>query len=206
MNAVCFGIDILTKKLGEVLNNHIRKCLPSIKSKINDKISELNSKLKLMGKAIPDETNEKRIFFLDLIRKFSSTYNNLVMGCYDAGEFKNKNQNKKYPGHEILENFDNLFESIEKISGNLTREEIRKAIDIHEGESLPGFHSIDAFLYLLQPLLEKFRQPANRCVEDTEEILLNISKEALKTHVDKFPIIEETLNQIISDFLRMVMC
>jgi hypothetical protein len=37
---------------------------------------------------------------------------------------------------------------------------IQKAIQMHEGDSLPGFPSIDVFIYLVNPQLEKLRDPA----------------------------------------------
>jgi len=39
-------------------------------------------------------------------------------------------------------------------------EDIKKAIMLHEGDSIPGFPSIDAFMALLVPLLKDMRDPA----------------------------------------------
>ena len=41
-----------------------------------------------------------------------------------------------------------------------TDRDIQKAILLHEGDSIPGFPSIDAFLALLQPQLNKLKEPA----------------------------------------------
>lgn len=37
---------------------------------------------------------------------------------------------------------------------------IERAIAMHEGDSIPGFPSVDVFYYLVQPQLEKLREPA----------------------------------------------
>ena len=43
---------------------------------------------------------------------------------------------------------------------------IERAIAMHEGDSIPGFTSVDVFYYLLQPQLEKLREPAIDCLND----------------------------------------
>lgn len=37
---------------------------------------------------------------------------------------------------------------------------IEKAIVMHEGDSIPGFPSVDVLYYLLQPKLDQLRDPA----------------------------------------------
>ena len=47
-----------------------------------------------------------------------------------------------------------------KVTADLTDEDIQKAIKNHQGDSIPGFPSIHAFLYLLSPRLQKLKEPA----------------------------------------------
>lgn len=42
--------------------------------------------------------------------------------------------------------------------------DIAKAILLHEGDSIPGFASFDAFLYLISPLLDELEEPAIDCL------------------------------------------
>jgi len=44
---------------------------------------------------------------------------------------------------------------------------IQKAIQMHEGDGLPGFPSVDVFIYLINPQLEKLRDPALELIQDT---------------------------------------
>jgi hypothetical protein len=46
---------------------------------------------------------------------------------------------------------------------------------MHEGDSLPGFPSIDVFVYLINPQLEKLRDPALELIQDTYSQLENIA-------------------------------
>lgn len=43
---------------------------------------------------------------------------------------------------------------------------IERAIAMHEGDSIPGFPSVDVFYYLIQPQLEKLREPAIELLQD----------------------------------------
>jgi hypothetical protein len=44
-----------------------------------------------------------------------------------------------------------------KITSDLSDDDIERAIKNHQGDSIPGFPSIHAFLYLLSPRLEKLK-------------------------------------------------
>jgi len=43
---------------------------------------------------------------------------------------------------------------------------IERAIAMHEGDSIPGFPSVDVFQYLINPQLEKLREPAVELIAD----------------------------------------
>lgn len=47
-----------------------------------------------------------------------------------------------------------------EVTKDLTDEDIERAIKNHQGDSIPGFPSIHAFLYLLSPRLQKLKDPA----------------------------------------------
>lgn len=42
---------------------------------------------------------------------------------------------------------------------------------MHEGDGLPGFPSVDVFIYLINPQLEKLRDPALELIQDTYQQL-----------------------------------
>jgi len=48
---------------------------------------------------------------------------------------------------------------------------IQKAIQMHEGDGLPGFPSLDVFVYLINPQLEKLKDPALELIQDTYSML-----------------------------------
>jgi len=47
---------------------------------------------------------------------------------------------------------------------------------MHEGDGLPGFPSVDVFIYLINPQLEKLRDPAMELIQDTYQNLEQIAQ------------------------------
>ena len=65
-------------------------------------------------------------------------------------------------GAKIKMNFYNLYQEFNdfRATSEYNDQHILKAIQMHEGDGLPGFPSVDVFIYLINPQLEKLRDPA----------------------------------------------
>jgi hypothetical protein len=46
---------------------------------------------------------------------------------------------------------------------------------MHEGDGLPGFPSVDVFIYLINPQLERLRDPALELIQDSYQQLEQIA-------------------------------
>lgn len=66
-------------------------------------------------------------------------------------------------------------------------EDIKRAIQLYEGDSIPGFPSIDAFLYLLTPVLEKLKEPAHETLMEVYQILEEACLKILDKLLEKTP-------------------
>lgn len=66
-----------------------------------------------------------------------------------------------------------------KVLEKLGDDEIERAIKNHQGDSIPGFPSIHAFLYLLTPRLEKLKEPAVELLNNVYTELRKISGELI---------------------------
>jgi hypothetical protein len=66
--------------------------------------------------------------------------------------------------------FEELYEEESAANYEVTKdmkdEEIERAIKNHQGDSIPGFPSIHAFLFLLSPKLQKLKEPALDLLND----------------------------------------
>jgi hypothetical protein len=71
-------------------------------------------------------------------------------------------------GAKIKKGFYSLYADLETFSATQEYSDmaIERAIAMHEGDSIPGFPSVDVFYYLIQPQLEKLREPAMELISD----------------------------------------
>jgi hypothetical protein len=82
-----------------------------------------------------------------------------------------------------------------KITADLRDEDIERAIKNHQGDSIPGFPSIHAFLYLLSPRLEKLKEPALDLLSEVYTELRKISGELISEVAKVAPaVMDEMIN------------
>jgi len=175
------GTEVLTQKLTKILFAHIRNYLPEIIKEINGKINECEERLKELGTDLPLTTRDKVHLLWSLVTKFTENFKNAVSGRYDS-KLESVIEQDISGAARIKAMFTELYGSYVdrefKSTEDYTDRDIEKAIIMHEGDSIPGFPSIDAFLYLLQPQLERLKDPALELITFVygflEELALNI--------------------------------
>ena len=67
-----------------------------------------------------------------------------------------------------------------KATDEYSDKDIEKAILFHQGDSIPGFPSFDSFLYLIQPQLEKLKEPALDCVQNVFIFMENLASKLIE--------------------------
>ncbi len=87
--------------------------------------------------------------------------------------------------------FNELYEEFVKNDFKATKDysdkEIEKAIVLHQGDSIPGFPSIDSFLYLIQPQLEHLKDPAFDTLANIFSYLDTLSQKLVEKIFARFP-------------------
>jgi hypothetical protein len=78
---------------------------------------------------------------------------------------------------------------------------IERAIAMHEGDSIPGFPSVDVFYYLIQPQLEKLREPALDCLNDVYAQLEGLCAQIIDKVFMRFPALRPVIMDIIIQIL-----
>jgi len=169
----CLGCGVLTTKLSRILFTHIKHNLPEIIKEIRAKSNETEEELRDLGAPMPASQSEKMHVLWNMITEFVQTYKNQIQGKYDP---KRQNlsraggpqRSELSGGAKIKMGFYKLYGEYEDF--NATQEYsdmvIERAIAMHEGDSIPGFPSVDVFYYLIQPQLEKLREPALELLQD----------------------------------------
>ena len=81
--------------------------------------------------------------------------------------------------------------------------DIEKAIIMHEGDTIAGFPSVDVFIYLVQPQLEKLRDPALDLLQDVYNYLEVLCKDIVDKIFVRFPtIMPDVLDVIVEVLVR----
>ena len=98
---------------------------------------------------------------------------------------------------KLLEEFTGDY----KATKGYTDENIDYALTIHEGDSIPGFPSVDAFIYLLRPQLEKLKEPIEECFNEVFQYIDFLSGKILEKTFTRFPQAIDEMTDLVTNYL-----
>ena len=141
-----------------------------------------------------------------MITEFVQAYKNQIGGKYDARKKHagtGPQRQELSGGARIKMGFYRLYGELENIKATqeYTDMMIERAIAMHEGDSIPGFPSVDVFYYLVQPQLEKLREPALDCLNDVYTQLEQLSSQIIDRVFLRFP----TLRPVVMDHIIQIL-
>jgi len=200
------GTEALTAKLTTVMYKHIKKIMPSIIMEIDSKTYECEKNLKELGTPLPGDDREKLLLVWRLISDFTEKVKTSISGDYNP-EIANIKKDL-LGGVRVRLKFNDLFideMSLKyKASKKYSDPDIRTALRLHMGNSLPGFTSADAFLSLMNPLLQKLKEPALNLLEEVHGIMEQICVHYINETFLRFPmfineVTDSTLNIMSAD-------
>ena len=195
------GTDILIQKLTKIYFKIIRENLPRIIKAINDRMKEAEEELSSLGNPMPIDDAGKMSLLWTMLNEYCDIFRNVLKGKYDnkrlaflkdEGGYKIKVLYKK-----LLNEFTNDF----KATAGYTDDNINYALTIHEGDSIPGFPSVDAFTYLLKPQLERLREPIEEMFNEIYQYIDFLSGKILEKTFARFPQIINDMGDFINNFL-----
>jgi len=79
--------------------------------------------------------------------------------------------------------------------------QMKKAIKMHEGDSLPGFPSPDTFEFLILPHLRKIQEPSMECLNEVSQILEQLCSKIAKVVFRRFP----RLGEVVLDMTKGIL-
>lgn len=186
------GTRSLTKRLTEVLEKNINKHLRSILNEVNEKAKECEAVIKSLGDPLPQDGKEKIHLIWKLLTQFTERYIGEIKG--KSGQDVSQKLEKEVrlsTGSIVKAMFEDLYDEQARkdyrITADLRDEDIERAIKNHQGDSIPGFPSIHAFLYLLAPRLAQLKEPALDLLHNVYTELRKISGELIAEVAKKAP-------------------
>ena len=201
MPAGHLGTDVLINKLTKIYFRIIRENLPRIIKAINDRVKTAEEELQSLGQPMPTDDAGKMSLLWNMINEYCDIFRTVLQGKYNnkrlsflkgEGGFKIKILYKK-----LLEEFTGDY----KATAGYSDENINYALTIHEGESIPGFPSVDAFIYLLRPQLEKLKDPIEECFQEVFQYLDFLSGKILEKTFTRFPQAINDLTDLVTNYL-----
>jgi len=198
----CCGTQSLIDKLTQVLFVLIKDNLPTLKKEIVRKREDNEAKLNALGPALPRNFNDKFEFMWSLTSDLVELYKNEIDGKYDPNRktLKTKDGDTSI-GWKIRCKFDDFFkEFVDKsyrACDDLTDGDISDALNKFQTVVIPGFPSIDAFLYLINPKLERLRIPSTSLLDKIFSKMEKLVTKLTRKIFEKFPEVEHEVSEII---------
>ncbi|MCQ2973125.1 MAG: dynamin family protein [archaeon] len=195
------GTDILINKLTKIYFKIIRENLPRIVKAINDRVKVAEEELASLGQPMPTDDAGKMSMLWNMLNEYCDIFRNILKGKYDN---KRLSFLKEEGGYKIKILYKKLLEEFTgdyKATAGYTDENINYALTIHEGDSIPGFPSVDAFIYLLRPQLEKLKDPIEECFQNVFQYLDYLSGKILEKTFTRFPQAVNDMSDLISNYL-----
>lgn len=197
------GTDVLTSKCTKIMFTHIKSHLPDIMREIKDKMSQIDERLKDLGPEMPVSIREKSHLLYNMVTEFCNLFKATISGKYDSRRDRTTSK-EIYGGARIKMLLENLYREYTgkyRATKDLTDLDIEKAIIMHEGDSLPGFPSVDVFVYLITPELKKLGDPALDLLSECHLYIEQLADEIAQKVFSRFPGVVSDIMEIVSKCL-----
>ena len=194
------GTNVLIQKLTKIYFKIIRENLPRIIRAINDRMKTAEEELASLGNPMPIDDAGKMSLLWTMLNEYCEIFRNVLKGKYN----KRVQFLKEEGGYKIKILYKKLLEDYTgdyKATAGYSDENINYALTIHEGDSIPGFPSVDAFTYLLKPQLEKLKEPIEECFTEVYQYIEFLSGKILERTFARFPQIINDMGDFINNFL-----
>ena len=194
------GNKLLKVTLSNILIEHIKKSLPSIKDMVYKELYDREKEMQNLGNDPGFEKNDLvNSYILTLVSKYTHTYNEMIDGNFVS------DCSKYFIGGARI-NY--IFQEIFKIDINninpfdiLSDEDIRTAIKNSNGLKPSLFIPEAAFEVLIKQQIERFSAPALLCVKKVYEELKNIANFIEIPEIKRYRKLENKIKQVMENVL-----
>ncbi|KAM6542028.1 hypothetical protein CsatB_006475 [Cannabis sativa] len=204
----CCGIPQLSKKLNQILEQHIRMALPSLKSELNSKMIAVAKELQTYGNVV--EANvEKGVILLNILSTYCEDFSALVDGSSQDISTKELSggarilyifQSIFVKSLEVYFQHNNNFE-VDPCEG-LSDDDIRIAIQNAAGARNVLIIPEAPFEVLVRRQISRLLDPSLQCVRYVYDELIKISRACEVTDLQRFPKLRRRMDEIMVKFVR----
>jgi replication fork clamp-binding protein CrfC len=202
----CYGTDTLTSKLSRIMYAHIRVSLPDITKEVDEKLKAVEERIKDLGTPLPTSESQRIQLLWSMISQFVNSFKNKITGKFDTKQMALKRDKPDLAGGAKIKSvFFDLYKDFVapnfEVTKELTNKDIERSIVLHEGDNLSGFPSVEVFYYLIQPEIEKLKEPAVKCLLDVYYYLEEMAHTILEKTFVRFPTVIGELMAVITTIM-----
>lgn len=197
------GTQNLTKKLTNVLFTHIKALMPDILHEVVLKLKECEERVIELGPSAPTEPKQKVQLLWNMVTDFVEIYKSVIRGKYDRKRSSRltKDLNQGTEVKLLFKDLLNEFTGDYQATKDFSDEDIKLAIAMHEGDSIPGFPSVDVFIYLITPQMERLREPVLDCLSLTHQNLESLAHQVIERILYRFPPLIAEVSDVVTRVL-----
>ncbi|KAM3270603.1 dynamin-related protein 3A isoform X1 [Capsicum chacoense] len=193
------GIPQLAKKLNQILEQHIRNVLPTLKTDLTSHLVAVEKELRSYGEAL-ESKGERGAMLLNILTKYSEAFSAEVDGKSQAMTTKELSG-----GARIHHIFQSIFvKSLEEVDpcDDLSDEDIRIAIHNATGPRNALFVPEVPFEVLVRRQIARLLDPSLQCLRFVYDELIKISRACESVEMRRFSELRSRLEDVTARFLR----
>ncbi|XP_055819945.1 dynamin-related protein 3A-like isoform X1 [Solanum dulcamara] len=193
------GIPQLAKKLNQILEQHIRNVLPTLKTDLTSHLVAVEKELCAYGEAL-ESKGERGAMLLNILTKYSEAFSAEVDGKSQAMTTKELSG-----GARIHHIFQSIFvKSLEEVDPceDLSDEDIRIAIHNATGPRNALFVPEVPFEVLVRRQISRLLDPSLQCLRFVYDELIKISRACETVEMRRFSDLRRRLEDVTTRFLR----
>ncbi|CAH2051895.1 unnamed protein product [Thlaspi arvense] len=193
------GIPQLAKKLNQILVQHIKALLPNLKSRISNALFATAKEYESYGDITESRAGQGALL-LNFLTKYCEAYSSTL-----EGKSKEMSTSELSGGARIHYIFQSVFvKSLEEVDPckNLTNDDIRTAIQNATGPRSALFVPDVPFEVLVRRQISRLLDPSLQCARFIFDELIKISHHCMMTELQRFPVLQKRMDEVIGTFLR----
>eukprot|EP00730_Choanoeca_flexa_P008456 TRINITY_DN12490_c0_g1_i10.p1 TRINITY_DN12490_c0_g1~~TRINITY_DN12490_c0_g1_i10.p1 ORF type:complete len:834 (+),score=256.81 TRINITY_DN12490_c0_g1_i10:128-2629(+) len=189
------GTPYLQKALNQQLTNHIRECMPALRTRLQKQVQTLESQVAEFKHYNPNDKTKGTKAMVQMVNSFGNNFEKRIEGSGDA-----VNVERLSGGARIARVFHERFpfEIVKmEVDERTLRKEIGFAIKNIRGIRVGLFTPDMAFEAVVKRLIEKLRMPCIRCVDMVVDELQDLLSEVTEA-MNQYPRLRDECETLVS--------
>ncbi|GAB4853337.1 Dynamin- protein 3A [Ancistrocladus abbreviatus] len=193
------GIPQLAKKLNQILVQHIKAVLPSLKAQISAQLVSVAKEHASYGETVESKAGQGAVI-LNILSKYCEAFSSMI-----EGRNEEMSTSELSGGARIHYIFQSIFvKSLEEVDPceGLSDDDTRTAIQNATGPKSALFVPEVPFEVLVRRQIARLLDPSLQCARFIYDELIKMSHRCLFSELQRFPVLRKRMDEVIGNFLR----